>query len=200
MSPVRKPRRRYHFLKWYHVFNIDQCDRLPGRLYQRPAPIEDTTHKQVENFITHIGASIKHGGTVACFVRSLDLICLPNRNDFESVEHYYATSLHEHGHWTGHASRLNRDLSTRFGDSSYAAEELIAELTAAFLCAHLGIPGKLRHAEYIASWLRVLRQDKKAIFTAARKATEAADHLRFVSELASGQQAGMRGEKNEGGS
>ncbi|MCI0558561.1 MAG: zincin-like metallopeptidase domain-containing protein [Nitrososphaera sp.] len=176
------------FLKWYHVFNIDQCERLPERLYQRPVPITDTTYKQVESFITHIGASVKHGGTVACFVPSLDLVRLPNRTDFESIEHYYATSLHEHGHWTGHKSRLNRDLSHRFGESSYAAEELIAEMTAAFLCAHLGIPGKLRHAEYITSWLRVLKEDKKAIFTAARKATEAADHLRFVSELASGQE------------
>jgi len=176
------------FLKWYAVFNIDQCDRLPERLYHRSVPTTDATYKQVESLITHIGASIKHGGTKACFVPSLDLICLPDRNDFESIEHYYATSLHEHGHWSGHKSRLNRDLSTRFGDESYAAEELIAELTAAFLSAHLGIPGKLRHAEYIASWLRVLKQDKKAIFTAAHKATEAADHLRFVSELASGQE------------
>jgi antirestriction protein ArdC len=81
---------------------------------------------------------------------------------------------------------LYRDLSTRFGDESYATEELIAEITAAFLCAHLEIPGKLRHTEYIASWLRVLEKDKKAIFTAARKATEAAEYLRSLNREKAG--------------
>lgn len=166
------------FLKWYSVFNIEQCEGLPERLYQKPVPTTDVNYEQVEHFIADICASIKHGGSVACFVPSLDLIRLPNAEDFEGPEHYFAVSLHEHGHWSGHPARLNRNLSTRFGDESYAAEELIAELTAAFLCAHLGVPGRLRHAEYLASWLRVLKKDTKAIFTAARKATEAAEYLR----------------------
>ncbi len=86
------------------------------------------------------------------------------------------------GHWSGHVSRLNRDLSARFGSRAYAAEELIAELTAAFLCAHLGVKGELRHAGYIENWLDLLRHDNRAIFTAASKASQAADYLRSFSE------------------
>ncbi|MGH8656116.1 MAG: zincin-like metallopeptidase domain-containing protein [Burkholderiales bacterium] len=128
------------FLKWYFVFNIEQCEGLPTRLYQRPVLTTDETYEEVNRFIAHIGACVKHGGSVACFVPSLDLIRLQNAEDFESLEHYFAASLHEHGHWSGHGSRLNRDLSGRYGEGAYAAEELIAEMTAAFLCAHLWSP------------------------------------------------------------
>ena len=106
-----------------------------------------------------------------------DAIALPDPAQFESAAYYYATSLHEHAHWSGHKSRLARDLSGRFGDSAYAAEELVAELTAAFLCAALSISGRLRHAEYLGSWLKILKEDKRAIFTAAARATEAAGFL-----------------------
>lgn len=169
------------FLKWYSVFNVEQCEGLPERLYRRNSPPKSAGCPRAKEFLSLIGASVRHGGSEACFMPLMDLICLPKPEDFESIEHYYATSLHEHGHWSGHSSRLNRNLSNRFGDESYAAEELIAEMTAAFLCAHLEIPGKLRHTEYIVSWLRVLKKDKKAIFTAARKATEAAEYLRAFS-------------------
>jgi antirestriction protein ArdC len=169
------------FLKWYHIFNIAQCDGLPERLYRQQEPVTNDSYAHVKDFIGKIGATIHHGGNKACFIPSLDCIRLPEPHDFESIEHYYATSLHEHGHWSGHTTRLNRDLSARFGNESYAAEELVAEMTVAFLCAHLEIPGKLRHTEYIASWLRVLEKDKKAIFTAARKATEAAEYLRSLN-------------------
>jgi len=93
-----------------------------------------------------------------------------------------ATELHELIHWSGSKKRLDRDLSGRFGTQSYAAEELVAELGAAFLCAHLGIEGKLRHAEYIANWLELLKKDSRAIFTAASRASAAADYLRSFSE------------------
>jgi antirestriction protein ArdC len=83
--------------------------------------------------------------------------------------------------WTGHASRLNRDLKNRFGTKAYAAEELIAELTSAFLCAHLAIDGELRHASYIGEWIKLLKEDSRAIFTAASKASQAADFLRAVN-------------------
>jgi antirestriction protein ArdC len=92
-----------------------------------------------------------------------------------------ATSLHECGHWSGHNSRLDRDLRSRFNEKAYAAEELIAELNAAFLCAHLGIRGELRHAEYIGHWLALLKDDSRAIFTAASKASQAANFLRAFS-------------------
>jgi antirestriction protein ArdC len=93
------------------------------------------------------------------------------------------TSLHECGHWTGAKSRLDRDLKSRFNEKAYAAEELIAELNAAFLCAHLGITGQLRHADYIASWISLLREDDRAIYTAASQASKAADYLRSFSEV-----------------
>ena len=95
------------------------------------------------------------------------LVWLPSPNDFESYEHYLATALHELAHWSGAKYRLDRQLSNRFGTQAYAAEELVAELSAAFLCAHLNIEGKLRHVEYIANWLGLLREDPRAIFTAA---------------------------------
>jgi antirestriction protein ArdC len=90
--------------------------------------------------------------------------------------------LHEVSHWSGHETRLNRDLKNRFGTKSYAAEELVAELSAAFLCAHLGITGELRHADYIANWIELLKEDSRAIFTAASLASKAADYLRSFSE------------------
>jgi hypothetical protein len=92
------------------------------------------------------------------------------------------TLLHEASHWSGHEQRLNRDLTNRFGTGAYAAEELIAELTAAFLCAHLGLEGELRHAGYIDSWIGLLKDDPRAVFTAASKASQAADYLRSFSE------------------
>ena len=101
---------------------------------------------------------------------------------FESYEHYLATSLHETVHWSGAKKRLDRDLSGRFRSKSYAAEELVAELGAAFLCAHLGVQGRLRHAEYLANWLELLKDDNRAFFTAASKASQAADYLRGFSE------------------
>lgn len=171
--------RKIPFLKFYSVFNVEQVEGLPERLYSlsEPKSIEDA-NACAETFLKALGAEVRHIGNHASYVPGLDYIFLPQRERFESVEHYYATSLHEHAHWSGHTSRLNRDLSGRFGDQAYAAEELIAELTAAFLCAHLSIPGELRHAEYICAWLKLLENDKRAIFTAAAKATQAADYLR----------------------
>ena len=109
---------------------------------------------------------------------------LPAAESFESEEHYHATKLHELVHWSGHKTRLDRDLNNRFGTKAYAAEELVAELGAAFLCAHLGVEGQLRHAGYIDSWLSLLKEDDRAIFTAASKASAAADYLRSFSEEA----------------
>ena len=113
----------------------------------------------------------------ACFIPSLDKIHLPNKTEFKSIPDFYATALHELTHWTGHKSRLVRDFSGRFGDAAYAFEELIAELGAAFLCASTGVDGQLQHDSYIASWLKVLKNDKKAIFTAAAAARKAAEFL-----------------------
>ena len=126
---------------------------------------------------------------MAYYTRKFDRIYMPDRHRFidratrTATEGFYSVLLHEHIHWTGHANRLNRDLSGRFADSAYAMEELIAELGAAFLCADLGISVQPRrdHAAYVASRLQVLRQQKAAIFTAASAATAA---CRYVGDLA----------------
>ena len=167
-------------LREYTVFNVAQIDGYAFK--ETPAKPEHERHEAVEAFIKATNAEIRHGGDKACFVPALDFINLPPVSSFKSIETYYAVSLHEHGHWSGHKPRLDRDLSGRFGTRAYAAEELVAELTAAFLCALLGIKGELRHAGYIENWLDLLKHDNRAIFTAASKASQAADYLRSFSE------------------
>lgn len=177
--------RRASMLREYNVFNVQQIDGLE---IKEPAPKpEPERHAVVDAFIAATGADIRLGGDRACFVPSKDFIILPHASAFKGIEHFYATSLHECGHWAGAEKRLNRNLTGRFGTKAYAAEELIAELTAAFLCAHLGIKGELRHADYIANWLELLRSDDRAIFTAASKASQAANHLRSYSECSDDQ-------------
>jgi len=163
------------FLRYYHVFNIDQCEDLPRHLYKATAEDPNRIPK-CEDFVKHTEADIRHGGTEAYYSHA-DYIQVPPASDFDTIEHYYATLLHELTHFTGAPHRLNRDLSGYFGGVDYAKEELVAELGAAFLCAHLGIQGELRHAGYIQSWLRALENDKRLIFWAAREAQKAADYL-----------------------
>jgi antirestriction protein ArdC len=171
------------FLRWYTVFNVEQTEGLPGHLYHiaDPKPVEQAL-ASVEEFIGKLGADVRHFGDRACYRPTEDFIALPDPGAFRAPGDYYATSLHEHAHWTGHPSRLNRDLSGRFGSESYAGEELVAELASAYLCASLDIPGQLQHAEYIGSWLKLLKSDKRAIFTAASKATQAAEYLHTLAE------------------
>ncbi len=116
--------------------------------------------------------------------REVRTLTLPPFAAFFSPMDYYSTRAHETGHWTGVASRCGRELGKRFGDNAYSMEELVAELTAAFTMAHMGLSSEPRpdHAQYIASWLRVLKADKRAIFTAASKAQQAADYLIGLSE------------------
>lgn len=169
-------------LKAYSVFNVAQIDGLttpqPDHLRQPTSVIEDS----VTAFIAATKADIRIGGDVASYTPKLDFICMPPEEAFKSREHFLAVTLHECCHWSGHETRLNRDLKPRFYFKAYAAEELIAELGAAFLCAHLGIKGELRHADYIASWIHLLQDDDRAVFTAASHASKAADYLRSFSE------------------
>ena len=175
--------RKISMLRGYTVFNVSQIDGLPPKL-ATPEEVAPAIDDDVDRFVAATKADIRHGGSRACFVPSLDIIQLPPRSAFVNIERYYATKLHELGHWSGHESRLNRDLKNRFGTKAYAAEELIAEMTSAFLCAHLGINGELRHASYIDSWIALLKEDNRAIFTAASKASQAADFLRsFIGEV-----------------
>lgn len=176
---------KIRFLKFHAVFNVTQVEGLPAEMYNTPQPRPlDESLLEAHGFLRALGADVQHGGAMAAYSPTTDRIVLPERERFESDAHYVATSIHEHGHWSGHKSRLDRDLSGRFGSEAYAAEELVAELTAAYLCAHLQVPGALRHPEYIGSWLKVLGNDHRAIFTAASKATEAAEFLRGIAEPA----------------
>jgi antirestriction protein ArdC len=165
----------------FTVFNIAQIDGLPEESGPQVPP-EHERHEAADRLIAAMGADIRYCGNQACYVPSEDFVALPPRSSFTTTGGIYATAFHELGHWSGHKTRLDRNLTTRFGTQAYAAEELVAELTSAFLCAHQGIKGELRHASYIDSWLKLLRSDDRAIFTASSKASQAADFLRGFSE------------------
>lgn len=169
-------------LRSFTVFNVDQCDRLPARLQ---APTEDATRwvreHAPEQLLVDSGAKIEHGGFAAYYSPEKDTIRLPERELFADAGAYYATALHELTHWSGHPSRLDRQLGRRFGEAAYAIEELVAEIGSAFVSAMCGLEGRLQHASYVAEWIKVLKADKRAVFTAAGKAQQAAD---FIEGLA----------------
>lgn len=170
------------FMKGYTVFNAEQVDGLPNHFYATIAPINKDVERLecVEHFFAATGATIRHGGNQAYYRLSQNIVQMPELQAFRDSESYYATLAHEMTHWTRHETRLNRDFGRkRFADAGYAMEELVAEIGAAFLCADLGITPETRedHAAYVASWLKVLKDDKRAIFTAASHAQKAADHL-----------------------
>jgi antirestriction protein ArdC len=170
------------YLKGYTVFNVEQIENLPERFY-RPAeelPTTPVPHLEtVETFVRNTGVAITYSGTTASYRPAVDDILMPDRARFVSEVHLYSTLLHEMSHWSGAKHRLDRDLSGRFGSESYAIEELVAELSASFLCADLGVAHDPRDntATYLESWLKVLKNDKRAIITAAAKAQSAADYL-----------------------
>lgn len=168
--------RSIHFLKWYHVFNVAQVEGLPEACYAPPPT--GATEGSVDSFLQAIKADVRHGGIAAYYDLGRDVIQLPHPEHFVSKERYDATALHEHVHWTGHASRLSRDLRNRFENQAYAFEELVAEIGSAFLSADLGLPTELHHGEYIRSWVTLLSDHKHAIISAAAKASAAANYLK----------------------
>ena len=176
------------YLKSYMVFNVEQIEGLPPQYQPQaavPASVE-IRHTQAESFIAATRAIIRFGGDRAYYAPAFDVIQLPPPPAFRDMEGYYGTVLHELTHWTGHASRCARELNGhRFGSEAYAFEELVAELGSAFLCAELGITPEVRddHAAYLASWLTVLKQDKRAIFAAASQAQRAADYVRGLQPM-----------------
>ena len=141
----------------------------------------DTRHTLADDFLRSTGAEIRNGNGEAYYVPSQDFISMPSFEAFKGADHFYNVAFHELTHWTGHKSRLDRDLRHRFGERAYAAEELVAELGAAFLCAEFGIDGDVRNAGYIANWIELLKADKRAFFTACSKAQAAADYLRGLA-------------------
>lgn len=172
----------------FRVFNLDQVDGWEPPESVSVSMVEALA--EVETFIAATNAVVVHGGSRACYRRDCDRIELPARDRFRgsptssASEAYYGTLLHELTHWSGAPHRLDRTFGTRFGDNDYAVEELVAELGAAFLCADLGIANEPRpdHAAYVASWLKVLNDDRRAVFTAAARANDAAIYLHGFSE------------------
>jgi antirestriction protein ArdC len=164
-------------LRSYTVFNTAQLEFLPEKFELRPSPTVWQPLGEAEQLLLETGAVIRHGGNRAFYSPSEDLIQLPPEAWFDEPDSYYAVALHELIHWTGHPRRLCRVLGRRHGIEAYAYEELVAEMGAAFLCAHVGIPARLEHASYIDSWLDALKRDKRLIFTAAAAAQKAADYV-----------------------
>jgi antirestriction protein ArdC len=169
-------------LKAYAVFNVDQIDGLPARFHPKPVMqlVEpEGRSSQLDAFFNAIPAVIRHQGSEAYYEPVADRVTMPQVHLFDGFDHYYAILAHELSHWSGHASRLGRDLKNRFGSAAYAAEELIAELSSAILGAELGLPVTLldSHASYVEHWLTLLRGDDRAILTAAARAEEAASLL-----------------------
>ena len=174
-------------MKGYSVFNVEQVEGLPAHYYtqqEHPLPLSERLD-HAERFLTNTGATICHGGNRAYYSPSQDLVQMPPFEAFRDKESYYSTALHELTHWTSHKTRLDRSFNAKkFGDHGYAREELVAELGAAFLSADLGITPDVRedHAAYLDNWLKVLQQDKRAIFSAAAHAQRAADFLQGLQK------------------
>jgi antirestriction protein ArdC len=166
------------FLKRFTVFNIDQCEDLPDEVAAAaPPPSADLIEPTIEGLIKASGISFRIGGDRAFYAPTEDFVQVPPPQAYFEPINWHRTALHELGHATGHSSRLNRDQSGSYGTKKYAFEELVAELSAAFSCASLGIMPTVRHADYIGSWLEVLREDNRAIVRAASQASKAADYL-----------------------
>ncbi|WP_342251250.1 ArdC family protein [Sphingomonas sp. OTU376] len=166
------------FLKWFTVFAVDQCEGLPPSLVVPAPPVPaGLIRPQAEALIAATGADFRIGGPSAYYSPSGDFVAVPRPDDFHDPVNWHRTAFHELSHWAGHRSRLDRDQTGAFGSVAYGKEELIAEMGAAFVCAALGIVPTVRHADYIGSWLEILRADNRAILRVASAASRAADYL-----------------------
>ena len=163
----------------YHVFNASQVEGAEPLLAAAASLSEAQRVVAAEAFFAACGITVEHGGDRAFYMPSQDKIQMPRFEQFRDATSYYSVLGHEHIHATGAKHRLNRDFENRFGSDAYAMEELIAELGSAFLAGHLGISVEPRpdHAAYLASWLRVLRSDSRAVLTASARAQGAIDFL-----------------------
>jgi antirestriction protein ArdC len=161
--------------KFFTVFNVDQVDGIDVD----DSPINDWQPEAQADQLLKL-ANVKYGSHQAYYAQKQDVIRLPDRKSFNNAAGFYSTALHELAHWTGADHRLNRLGRFPYGSPKYCFEELIAEMGAAFLCSMIGIQGQLQHAEYISSWLEVLKSDNRAILSAASGAQKVVD---FVSEL-----------------
>ena len=167
----------------YHVFNATQVDDVPVRSHDDLPESERIA--RAEEFFTALPGTVLYEGESAYYSSANDSIHMPPFSKFRSGSAFYSVLGHERAHWSGAPARLNRDLTGRFGDAKYAMEELIAEISSAMLCAHLqlALEPRVDHAPYVASWLKALRNDKRAIFTAASKAQEAVTYLQELAGI-----------------
>ena len=172
------------FLKRFTVFNVEQCDGIPDAVGAVPTLEPRQFVEQADRLIRATQADFRTGGGEAFYHRGEDYIRVPPQPAFFDQINYYRTCFHELGHWTGHGKRLARDLTGRFGSEGYAREELVAEMTSAFVCAQLCIQPTVRHADYIGTWLTVLQNDARAIFQAASMASKAADFILAFTDQA----------------
>jgi antirestriction protein ArdC len=179
---------RILMLKRFTVFNTDQCDDLPAEVCASPSPIpDDFILPAADALIKATGADFRIGGDQAFYAPGLDFVQVPRPDAYFEPVNWHRTAFHELGHWSGHGSRLNRDLSGTFGSVPYGREELVAEMAGAFVCASMGIEPTVRHADYIGSWLAIIREDNRAIVRAASAASKAADFiLGFRTEAGAG--------------
>ena len=171
-------------MREYTVFNVAQTEGLPESIRSgKPMRVRnpDTRDAFADDFLRSTGADIREGQGEAYYVPSHDFISMPAFQAFKGADHFYNVAFHELIHWTGNKSRLDRDLRNRFGSRNYAAEELVAELGAAFLSSEFGFDGDVRNAGYIATWIELLKADKRAFFTACSKAYKAAEYLRGLA-------------------
>lgn len=184
------PQKVIPFARAYTVFNVEQCEGLELAALAPEDKMEQAVNEQAEMILTL--PVLKHGGQRAFYSRAGDFIAMPVREAFENLDFYYSTAYHEIVHWTGHPARLHRQFGKRFGDRQYAFEELVAEIGAAFLGAGTGLPfEEMRHPGYIDSWLSILKQDNRAIFTAAAKAQAATDYVLTTAGLADGEEENL---------
>ncbi|MCK1594300.1 DUF1738 domain-containing protein [Bradyrhizobium sp. 147] len=166
------------FLKRFTVFNSDQCEGLPSEITTTaPPPPPGLIEPRVEKLIKATSIDFRIGGNRAFYVPAEDYVQVPPPQAYFEPINWHRTALHELAHASGHPSRLNRDLSGGYGTRKYAFEELVAEISSAFSCASLGIVPTVRHADYIGSWLEVLREDNRAIVRAASQASKVANYL-----------------------
>lgn len=177
-SENREPKGSIPFLKQFTVFSVDQCDGLPGHLIEPPPPVPvGLIQPRANALIEATRADFRIAGAHAFYSPTYDFVQVPRPDDYPEPINWHRTAFHELGHWTGHKSRLDRDQNGSFGSSQYGREELVAEMAGAFVCAALGIVPTVRHADYLGSWLHIIREDNRAIIRAASAASKAADFL-----------------------
>lgn len=185
-------------LKGYNVFNLAQVEGI--EIEEGAAVASVILPEDAAELIEALGADVRHGGAEAFYAPARDFVAMPKPDDFKAIEHYKATLFHELGHWTGHDSRLARlDKAARFGNAAYAYEELVAELSAAFLCLEMGVPGDLRHADYIGHWIKLLTDHDTAFYRAAADAQRVLDFIRekVAGSTVSAEAADMAAEMRE---